>query len=230
MKLNAAKCLFGVSLGKFLGFMVFQRGIVVNPEKVKAILDMVSPKIVKEVQRLTGLVAALNRFDLKATDKFLPIFKVLKQDFQWTDECEAAFQSLKEYLAKPPLLSPSIVGEDLFLYLAVSPMAVSSALVYEESKIQRPVYYTSQAFQGVEANYPRTEKMAFSLIVASRKLRPYFQAHTIIIMTDQPIRKVMSKLDAAGCMIQQAVELSQFDIKYKPRTTIKARKLQQISL
>ena len=78
MKLNPAKCLFGVSLGKFLGFMVFQRGIVVNPEKVKAILDMVSPKTVKEVQRLTGLVAALNRFDSKATDKFLPIFKVLK--------------------------------------------------------------------------------------------------------------------------------------------------------
>ena len=78
MKLNAAKCLFGVSLGKFLGFMVFQRGIVVNPEKVKAILDMVSPKTIKEVQRLTGLVAALNRFDSMATDKFLPIFKVLK--------------------------------------------------------------------------------------------------------------------------------------------------------
>ena len=107
---------------------------------------MVSPKTVKEVQRLTWPVVALNRFVSKATDKCLPFFKVLKQAFQWTDECEAAFQSLKEYLAKPPLLSPSVEGEDLFLYLAVSPTAVNFALICKEFKIQRLVYYTSQAF------------------------------------------------------------------------------------
>ena len=184
MKLNPVKCLFGISVGKFLSFTVSQRGIEANPKKVKAIFDMVSPKRVKEVQRLMGQVAALNRFLLKATDKCLPFFKILKQAFQWTDECEVAFQSLKEYLAKPPLLSPSVEGEDLFLYLVVSQTAVSFALICEESKIQRPVYYTSSAFQGATAKYPRMEKMAFSLIVASRKLRPYFQAHTIVVMTN----------------------------------------------
>ena len=81
MKLNLAKCLFGVSLGKFLGFMVSQRGIEVNAKKVKAILDMVSPKTVKELQRLTGRVAALNKFVSKAIDKCLPFFKVLKWAF-----------------------------------------------------------------------------------------------------------------------------------------------------
>ena len=100
------------------------------------------------------------------------------------DKCEIAFLNLKEYLAKPPLLSPSVEGEDLFLYLVVSQTAVSSALICEESKIQQPVYYTSQAFQGAETKYPRTEKMAFSLIMASRKFCPYFQAHTIVVMTD----------------------------------------------
>ena len=90
------------------------------------------------------------------------------------DECEAAFQSLKEYLAKPPLLSSSVEGEDMFLYLAVPPTAASSALIREESKIQRLVYYTSQAFQGAEAKNPCMEKMVFSLIMASRKFRPYF--------------------------------------------------------
>ena len=78
MKFNLVKCIFGVSLGKFLGFMVSQRGIEANPEKVRAILDMVSPKTVKEVQRLTGRVAALNKYVSKATDKCLPFFKVLK--------------------------------------------------------------------------------------------------------------------------------------------------------
>ena len=143
MKLNPVKCLFGISSGKFLGIMVSQQGIKANPEKVKAILDMVSPKTVKEVQRLAGQVAALNRFLSKATVKCLPFFKILKQAFQWTDKCEVAFQSLKEYLAKPPLLSPLVEEEDLFLYLVVSQTAVNSALIPKESKIQRPVYYTS---------------------------------------------------------------------------------------
>ena len=129
MRLNPTKCVFGVSFGKFLGFMVSQRGIEANPEKVKAILDMMSPRSVKEVQRLTGRIVALNRFVSRATDKCLPFFKTLKQAFQWTDEFEAAFQALKAYLFKPPLLSPFVEGEDLFLYLAVSQTAVSSVLI-----------------------------------------------------------------------------------------------------
>ena len=78
MKLNLAKCIFGVSLGKFLSFMVSQRGIEANPEKVKAILDMTSPRTIKEMQRLMGRVATLNRFVSKAIDKCLPLFKTLK--------------------------------------------------------------------------------------------------------------------------------------------------------
>ena len=135
MRLNPTKCVFGVSFGKFLGFMVSQWGIEANPEKVKAILDMTSPRSVKEVQRLTGCIATLNRFVSKATDKCLPFFKTLKQAFHWMDECEAAFQALKDYLSKPPLLSSSIKGEDLFLYLSVSQTAVSSALIREELQI-----------------------------------------------------------------------------------------------
>ena len=85
MKLNPSKCAFGVSLGKFLGFMVSQRGIEANPKKVKAILEMSSPRMVKEVQSLTGRIAALNRFVSKATDKCLPFFKTLKKVFSWTE-------------------------------------------------------------------------------------------------------------------------------------------------
>ena len=135
MRLNPAKCVFGVSSSKFLGFMVLQRGIKANPEKVKAILDMTSPRSVKEVQRLTGCIATLNRFVSRATNKCLLLFKALKQAFQWTDECKEAFQALKDYLSKPPLLSPSIEGKDLFLYLAVSQTAISSTLIHEELKI-----------------------------------------------------------------------------------------------
>ena len=87
MKLNPSKCAFGVSLGKFLGFMVSQRGIEANPDKIQAIPDMKPPQNVKEVQSLTERVAALNKFVSKATDKCLPFFKVLKKTFEWTDDC-----------------------------------------------------------------------------------------------------------------------------------------------
>ena len=134
MKLNLGKCVFGVVSGKFLGFIVSQRGIEANPEKVQAIINMASPKTVKEVQKLTGRIAIINRFVSRATDKCLPFFKTLKQAFVWIDECEAAFQELKRYLSHPPLLSSSKEGESLQLYLAVSATAVSAALIREEDK------------------------------------------------------------------------------------------------
>ena len=186
---------------------------------------MSSPRMTKEVQSLTGKVAAFNRFVSKATDKCLPFFKTLKKAFAWTEECETAFQELKHYLSNPPLLSLSKEGEDLFLYLAISVTAVSAALIREENQVQLPVYYVSQAFQGAEARYPRRAKITFALIVASRKLRPYFQANPIIVMTDQLIKKAMNKPEAAGRMVQWAIELSQFDIEYHSQTTIKAQAL-----
>ena len=112
MKLNPLKCAFGVASGKFLGFMVNQRGIEANPEKIQALIDMRSPSKTKEVQSLTGRVAALNRFISKATDKCLPFFDSLKGNkrFLWDDKCEQAFRALKKYLGKPPLLSKPVEG------------------------------------------------------------------------------------------------------------------------
>ena len=104
----------------------------------------------------------------------------------------------------------------------MSASVVSAGLIKEEGKKQLPVYYVSQAFQGAESRYPRIEKIAFALIVASRKLRQYFQANPILVMADQPIKKSMNKPEAAGRMVQWAIELSQFDIEYHPRTAIKA--------
>ena len=93
------------------------------------------------------------------------------------DQCQKAFQYLKLYFTTAPLLSPSILGEELYLYLAVSTHAVSSTLIREEGKVQKPVYYTSRALREAEGRYPLMEKLAFALITASRKLRHYFQAH-----------------------------------------------------
>ena len=198
MKLNPSKCAFKVSSREFLGFIVSHRGIEANLDKIQAILNMEPVRNIKDVQSLTGRVAALNRFVSKATDKCLPFFNVLKKEFEWTDECQKTFQDLKVYLTTAPLLSPSIPSKELYLYLVVSPHIVSSALVREEGKIHKPIYYTSRVFRGTEGRFPIMEKLAFALVTASKKLRHYFQAHVINVMIDHPLMKAMNKLEAAG--------------------------------
>ena len=153
----------------------------------------------------------------------MSFFKVLKKAFEWIDKCQKALQDLKIYLTTTPLLSPSMLGEELYLYLAVTPHAVSSALIREEGRMQKPVYYTSKALRGAEGRYSLIEKLTFALIMASKKLRHYFHAHIINVMTDHPFKKAMNKLEAAGLLIQWVVELSEFDNKYQPRHTIKAQ-------
>ena len=118
-----------------------------------------------------------------------------------------------------------MLGEELYLYLAVTPHVISSTLVREEGRAQKPVYYTSRALRGAEGRYPQIEKLAFALITASRKLRHYFQPHVINVMTNHPLKKVMNKLKAAERLIQWAIKLSEFNIKYQPRHAIKAQAL-----
>ncbi|KAL0451646.1 UNVERIFIED_CONTAM: hypothetical protein Slati_1142700 [Sesamum latifolium] len=144
LKLNPAKCAFGVQGGRFLGFMVTQRGIEANPLKIKAIIDMKAPACLNKAQRLTGRIAALSRFISKSAEKSLPLFKTLRKAkiFEWGTPCQLAFEELKAYLARLPLLVKPSPGEALYLYLSAAPQAVSSVLIRKESGKQLPIYYT----------------------------------------------------------------------------------------
>ena len=234
MKLNLAKCAFGVSAGKFLGFIVNNRGIEANPDKIKVVLDMSSPSSIKEVQRLTGRIAALSRFVSRASDKCQPFFQVLKKAFQWDTKYEEAFSALKTYLSPPPpppppppspiLVSP-IEGELLTLYLAVSNFSTSTVLVRDKDRVQHLVYYCSRALRGAEERYPRMEKLILALVTAARKLRPYFQAHTIEVPIEYLMKQVLHKPETSGRLMKWAIELSKFDIIYKPKTAIKGQVL-----
>ncbi|XP_077251991.1 uncharacterized protein LOC143891254 [Tasmannia lanceolata] len=207
MKLNLTKCTFGVSSGKFLGFMVSQRGIEANPEKIRAVVELTAPKTIREVQRLIGMIAALGRFISKSAERCLPFFSAVKglKIAPWTEDCQIAFEELKQYLSSPPLLTKPEPGEELFLYLSVSLTALAAVLV--------------------QIRYQWVKKLAYVLIMAARKLRPYFQAHTIKVLTDQPLRQVLHRPDISGRLVKWAVELSEFDIQYAPRPAIKAQVL-----
>ena len=135
VKLNPEKCTFGVAFGKFLGYLVTQRGIEANPDQISAIQNMKSSMCVKEVQILNGCLAALNMFLSCSADKYKPFFQALKKngaEIRLDEECAVAFQRLKRYLTSPPFLSKPVTGETLYLHLAVSKFAASRALVRED--------------------------------------------------------------------------------------------------
>jgi hypothetical protein len=134
-KLNPEKCVFGVSAGKLLGFLVSHRVIEANPEKIKAIEAMRPPAWIKDVQKLMGSLAALSRFISRLTERALPFFKLLWKSgpFSWTEEAERAFQELKQHLVSLSILVALEPGEPLYLYIAAATEAVSMVLVIERT-------------------------------------------------------------------------------------------------
>uniref|UniRef100_A0A2N9FH02 Uncharacterized protein n=1 Tax=Fagus sylvatica TaxID=28930 RepID=A0A2N9FH02_FAGSY len=227
LKLNASKCAFGVGSGKFLGFLVTQRGIEANPDQIAAIQGLQPPKNVREVQKLTGMAAALNRFISKSAEKCRPFFDLIKKgkSFAWSEESDRAFERLKKYLSAPPLLSSPKEGEPLYIYLAVSDKAVSAAIIRDDSGEQRPVYYTSKTMNGAETRYLPLEKSALALFVTAKKLPHYFQAHTMIVLTSLPLKALFRSSDFSGRISKWGAQLGVYDVRYQPRTAIKGQVL-----
>nr|GFB22612.1 reverse transcriptase domain-containing protein [Tanacetum cinerariifolium] len=198
MKLNPKKCSFGLAEGVFLGYVITFEGIKPCPDKTSAVLQLPSPQTIKEVQSLNGKLASLNRFLSKSAEKSLPLFQTLKKcikksDFRWTTEAEHAFQQLKQHLSALPLLPAPKPQEELIMYLSATHGAISAVLLTERGMVQTPVYFISRALQGPELNYSPMEKLVLSLVFAAKRLRRYFQAHPIAVITDQLIKQVMSR-------------------------------------
>ena len=217
MKLNLLKCAFGVNAGKFLGFMVTQRGIEANPLQLKAILQSPAPSSKKEIQQLTGRLAALGCFISRFTDRLKPFFITLKgvSRAEWDEECDRAFIAIKQYLTEPPVLVSPGHGDTLYLYLAASKIVVSAALFKEceYAKLQ-PIFFISKSLTDAETRYTNLEQVALALRTATKKLRPYFQAPTN-----------GHKPDLSGRMARWSMELSEYGIQYKLRLSKKGQVL-----
>ena len=221
--MNASKCSFGVGSGKFLGYMVTYRGIEVNPDQIKAINDLQPPRNPKEVQKLTGMMAALNRFISRSADRCRPFFLLLHKwkEFEWSEKCVVAFQQLKQYLSRPPIMSSPVVDEVLFAYIVVAFYAINFVLIRVDSGIQRPVYYVSKSLNEAEVRYLPLEKAILVVVYVTRKLPHYFQAHTVVVLTQLPLKSILRSADYTGRIVKWGTILEAFDIKYMPCTSIK---------
>jgi len=198
-----------------------------SPEQIKAILDLKSPSNAKDVQRLTGRLAAMNRFISKSSDRCKEFYNMLRKNnkFEWGEKQEQAFQDLKSYLSTPPLLMKPEDGEPLYLYMAVSSSAVSAVLVKESEGQQHLVYYVSKSLLDAETRYSHLEKLILALVMASTKLRHYFETHVIHIRSNYPIKSVLRKPEMSGRMAKWSVKLSAYNLVYEPRNAIKSQAL-----
>ncbi|GJZ40936.1 reverse transcriptase domain-containing protein [Tanacetum coccineum] len=188
MKLNPKKCTFGAVEGMFLGCTITPEGIKSCPNKTEAVLQLLSPRIIKE-----------------------------------TSEAEQTFKQLKQHLSELPLLVAPKPKEELIIYLSSSYGVVSVVLMTERGTVQTPVYYISRALQGPRLNYTPMKKLVLSLVFAVKRLRRYFQAHLIAVITDQLIKQIISRLNVAVQLQKWSVMLGEHNITYRLRTSVKGQ-------
>ena len=172
-------------------------------------------------------MAALSRFISLSSKRCHLFFSTLRKskDFEWTPACEQALQGLKKYLTSPPLLSRPKDGKQLYIYLAISEGTVSAVLVREEESKQFPVYYVNKSLLDAETHNTQLEKLALTLVTAARKLRPYFQCHSITVLTTYSLKSILHKPELSGRLTKWTVELSEYDIIFQPRTALKSQVL-----
>ena len=138
-------------------------------------------------------MTALNRFISRSGDRCIPFFLLLHKwkGFKWTDKCVVAFQQLKQYLSHPPIMSSPVVDEVLFAYLAIAFYAISFVLIQVDNGIQRPVYYVSKSLNKVVIRYLPLEKAILAVVHTTRKLPHYFQAHTVVVLTQLLLKSIL---------------------------------------
>src|SRR3954469_20292434 len=226
LRLNPNKCTFGVRSGKLLGFIVSQRGIEVDPDKVRAIQEMPAPKTEKQVRGFLGRLNYISRFISQMTATCGPIFKLLRKDqgVVWTEDCQNAFDSIKECLLEPPILIPLVEGRPLIMYLTVLEESMGCMLGQQDEtgKKEHAIYYLSKKLKECEFRFFIFAKLCCALAWASKRLRQYMINNTTwLISKMDPIKYVFEKPALTGRIARWQMLLSEYDIEYRAQKAVK---------
>nr|KYP59343.1 Retrovirus-related Pol polyprotein from transposon opus [Cajanus cajan] len=232
LKMNPLKCAFGVTAGEFLGFVIHQKGIEVDRNKTKAIMETKPPSNKKELQSLLGKVNFLRRFisNLSRKTKVFSCLLHLKkeQEFQWNEEHQKAFEDIKEYLAHPLVLAPLSKRKQLKLYISASNSTIAGMLAQDDDNgIERVIYYLSRMLVGEEIRYTPLEKLCLSLYVACTKLKYYIRPCDVVIFCRSNVIKYMLCKPVLHSRIGKwALTLTKYSLTFEP---LKATKGQVIA-
>ncbi|GAU49605.1 hypothetical protein TSUD_407700 [Trifolium subterraneum] len=226
LRLNPNKCTFGVRSKKLLGFIVSQKGIEVDPDKVRVIREMPAPQTEKQVRGFLGRLNYISRFISHMTTTCGPIFKLLRknQGIVWTEDCQKAFDSIKEYLIEPPILIPPVEGRPLIMYLTVLEESMGCVLGQQDEtgRKEHAIYYLSKKFTDCESRYSMLEKTCCALAWAAKRLRHYLINHTTwLISKMDPIKYIFEKAALTGRIARWQMLLSEYDIEYRTQKAIK---------
>jgi hypothetical protein len=233
VKLNPEKCIFGIPRGMLLDFVMSERGIEANPEKISTIMDMGPIKNLKGVQRVMGCLTALSHFIRRLGERSLPLYKPMKKSdhFTWTLDVQEALDSLKNMLKSPLILTAPTLEEPMLLYISATTQVVSAALVVEREepgrsqKVQRPVYFVSEVLSDSKTCYSQIQKLVYAILMTKHKLRHYFNAHPITMVSKYPLGEVIQNPEAKGRIARWALELMEQNITYALRSAIKSQVL-----
>ena len=231
LRMNPLKCAFGVSAGKFLGFVVHRKGIDVDPAKVKAIQSMPTPMNQKQLKSLLGKVSYIRRFIPALGEIIVPFQVLLKKgiSFEWGEQQQEAFDKIKRILTSPATMTMPLKDQPMMLYLTSTPHSIGALLVQEVEEQERPVYYLSRCLHGSELNYSPMEKHCLALVFTTQKLRHYFLAHKLLVVTkSDPIKYLLSRPALSGRIAKWLLLLGEFDISVVQPKAIKSQALSDL--
>ncbi|PKI66317.1 hypothetical protein CRG98_013279, partial [Punica granatum] len=203
-------------------------GIEVDPDKVKAIMELPPPSTVREIRSFLGRLNYIARFIANLTDKCQPLFRLLRKNavVEWDDECQKAFNTVKAYLIQPPVFVPPSPDRPLILYLTVRRQSLGCMLGQKDdsSHAERAIYYLSQKFTEGESNYPEIEKMCCALVWVMQRLRQYTLYHTIRLLSKtDPLKYLLDSPSSMRNIARWHCQLTEYDIKYVSRTSVKGQ-------
>jgi hypothetical protein len=230
LRMNPKKCAFGVSAGQLLDFLVHERGIEIGLKSQEAVRTMVPPTIKKELQQLIGKINFVRRFISNLSGRIEPFMELVKiktnEEFRWGAEQQWAFEEIKEYLSRPPVLVPPQQDRPFYIYLLVGDTSIASVVVQLYDGKERVVFYLSRRMLDVETRYPDMEKLCLCLFFTCTKLRHIvLSAEVIIICKSDVIKHMLSAPVLKGRLGKWMFALSEFDIRYQPAKAVKGQAL-----